>query len=83
METAEKIQTTFRFDPQLIKHLKAAAKKERRSLNNYVETILNKAVNEHQPNEETLAAMFDAENGIGLKECDISSLEAFMKSMED
>ena len=35
-----KIQTAFRFDKDLINRLKVKAKKENRSLNNYVETIL-------------------------------------------
>ena len=36
---SRKVQTAFRFDQELIKRLKMKAKKENRSLNNYVETI--------------------------------------------
>ena len=35
-----KVQTAFRLDTELLRRLKARAKKENRSLNNYVETVL-------------------------------------------
>lgn len=37
----KKRNTSFRLDPGLVEHLKILAKKEHRSLNNYVENILN------------------------------------------
>ena len=56
-------QTAFRLRTDLLDRLKVAAKKENRSLNNYVESVLLDAVY-REPNEETLAAMKDAnENG--------------------
>ena len=51
-----KVQTAFRFNPDLIERLKARAKRENRSLNNYVEKVLMDIVYD-EPNEETIAAM--------------------------
>ena len=47
-------QTAFRLRTDLLDRLKVAAKKENRSLNNYVESVLLEAVY-REPNEETLA----------------------------
>ena len=47
-------QTAFRPRTDLLDRLKVAAKKENRSLNNYVESVLLDAVY-REPNEETLA----------------------------
>jgi len=55
-----KKQTAFRLDEDLIKKLKVAAKKENRSLNNYVECILMDSLYK-EPNETTLAAINEAE----------------------
>ena len=40
MEATVKKQTAFRFDSELLDLLKSAAKREHRSLNNYVECLL-------------------------------------------
>ena len=40
MEAVTKRQTAFRFDSDLLDMLKRAAKREHRSLNNYVECLL-------------------------------------------
>ena len=51
MQTAtSKIQTAFRFDSELLRRLKIKAKRENRSLNNYVETVLMEIVYD-EPNE--------------------------------
>ena len=42
MEATVKKQTAFRFDSELLDLLKSAAKREHRSLNNYVECLLTK-----------------------------------------
>ena len=52
-------QTAFRLRTDLLDRLKVAAKKENRSLNNFVESVLLDAVY-REPNEETLIAMKDA-----------------------
>ncbi len=52
MEVAIKKQTTFRLDSDLLDALKSAAKREHRSLNNFVECILREVIYT-EPNEET------------------------------
>ncbi|MDR1203709.1 MAG: toxin-antitoxin system protein [Tannerellaceae bacterium] len=59
---AIKKQTAFRLSENLVDKLKAEAKKANRSLSNYVECILMESVF-NEPNETTLAAMKEAENG--------------------
>jgi len=76
-----KIQTAFRFDAHLMNRLKEAAKRERRSLNNFVENLLYNVM-EDQPNDETVAAMEEALKGVDLKTCDTSSIDNFLKSLE-
>lgn len=66
---SRKVQTAFRFDQELIKRLKMKAKKENRSLNNYVETILMDVVYD-EPNEETLAAIEEVRSGKPLEKLD-------------
>ena len=72
----------FRLSVDLIERLKEMAKREYRSLNNFVECVLlDVAYNE--PNEVTKAAIEEARSG---KLCDVppvdaSSVEAMFKSM--
>lgn len=82
MEIALKKNQSFRLPVALIERLKLLVRRENRSLNNYVETVLLDAAY-HQPNATTLAAMREAESG-ALKETpelDMSSIEAMEKSM--
>ncbi len=74
-------QTAFRLRKDLLERLKIEARKENRSLNNYVESVLLDAVY-REPNEETLAAMKEAKEGKDLTKVDTSSLESFLKSLE-
>ena len=55
-------QTAFRLRKDLLERLKIEARKENRSLNNYVESVLLDAVY-REPNEETLAAMKEKRPG--------------------
>ena len=66
----------------LIERLKQLAKRQNRSLNNYVETLLLDAAY-HEPNAVTLAAMKEAESSVlkGEPSLDMSSIEAMEKSM--
>ncbi len=74
--------TLFRLNIELLERLKEMARKEHRSLNNFVECVLlNIAYNE--PNKETKAAFEEAKSG-KLKDVppiDTSSPEAMFKSM--
>lgn len=81
--SVEKKAHIFRLPTYLLDRLKELAKKDRRSLNNYVEGILLEAVY-HEPNDTTLAAMNEVESG-SLKnapDLDLSSIEAMERSMD-
>ncbi|MCC8112406.1 MAG: toxin-antitoxin system protein [Bacteroidales bacterium] len=82
MEIALKRNQSFRLPIDLIERLKLLAKRQNRSLNNYVETLLLDAAY-HEPNAETIAAMREAESGALRQEkpLDLSSIEAMEKSM--
>ena len=82
MEIALKRNQSFRLSIDLIERLKLLAKRQNRSLNNYVETLLLDAAY-HEPNAETIAAMKEAESGVLRQEkpLDLSSIEAMDKSM--
>lgn len=82
METAIKKQTAFRFDSDLLEDLKSAAKREHRSLNNFVECILRNVMYS-EPNEETKAAIEEARAGKSAGTIDTSSFDAFMKSLNE
>lgn len=56
-----KTQTSLRLDEALVSSLKIEAKRQRRSLNNLIETLLYKSFN--VPNEETLKAIKASEKG--------------------
>lgn len=73
-----KIQTAFRLEKELVEQLKKEAKKEQRSLNNYVEYLLSQFV-EKQPNEETIKAIQEALNNEDLEK--IEDIDAFLKNI--
>ena len=75
--TTAKVQTAFRFDKELIRRLKIKAKKENRSLNNYVETVLMDVVYD-EPNEETMAAINEVNSGKDLERLDMSKFDEFV-----
>lgn len=82
MDIALKKNQSFRLSVGLIERLKELAKRQNRSLNNYVETLLLEAAY-HEPNAVTLAAMKEAESDVLKYESalDMSSIEAMEKSM--
>ena len=53
----KKKATSLRLDEELYNYIEKLAKKENRSVNNFIETLLSKATNFHHPNEDTQAAM--------------------------
>lgn len=83
METIalDRKQTAFRLRSDLIDRLKVAARKENRSLNNYVESVLLDAVY-RVPNDETLAAMKEAKENKNLETLDLDSFEEFVESLK-
>lgn len=82
MDVALKKNQSFRLPVELIERLKQLAKRQNRSLNNFVETLLLEAAS-HVPNATTVAAMQEAQSGALRNEpaLDLSSVEAMEKSM--
>ncbi|MBO5296045.1 MAG: toxin-antitoxin system protein [Candidatus Homeothermus sp.] len=82
MDIALKKNQSFRLPVELIERLKQLAKRQNRSLNNYVETLLLDAAY-HEPNATTIAAMKEAESGIlrNAPALNMTSIEAMEKSM--
>ena len=76
---AQKKQTAFRLDCDLLERLRVKARRENRSLNNYVERVLM-AVAYDEPNEITIAAMKEAMTGRG-KELDLARWDEFIASL--
>lgn len=74
---------SFRLPVELIERLRLLAKRENRSLNNFVETVLLEAAY-CEPNDVTLAAMKEAQSGKlrNTTPLDLSSIEAMERSME-
>jgi len=73
-------QTAFRFREDLLNHLRVAAKKENRSLNNYVESVLIDVVY-RKPNEITLEAMREAQGDENLEILDMDNFDDFVASL--
>ena len=77
----QKKATLFRLNSDLVDRLKEMAKREHRSLNNFVECILLN-VAYHEPNAETKAAIREARSGLNdVSPVDTSSVDAMFKSM--
>ena len=74
-------QTAVRLRTDLLDRLKVAAKKENRSLNNFVESVLLDAVY-REPNEETLTAMKDAKENGNLETLDLDNFEKYVESLK-
>ncbi len=83
MDIALKKNQSFRLSVELIDRLKQLAKRQNRSLNNYVETLLLDAAY-HEPNATTVAAMREVQSGAlrNTPELDLTSIEAMEKSMK-
>lgn len=78
--TTTKVQTAFRFEKELIRRLKIKAKKENRSLNNYVETILMDVVYD-EPNEETIAAINEVKSEKELERLNMGNFDEFVAGL--
>ena len=73
--------TAFRLNERLLNRLKEEAKKNNRSLNNYVECILMDSVY-NEPNDETIEAINEAKAGKYAGIINTNSVQAFWKSLE-
>lgn len=73
-------QTSFRLSTDLIDRLREAARKENRSLNNFVESVLMDIVY-RKPNATTLKAMREAESGEELETLDLKNFKDYVASL--
>lgn len=80
--TMPKKNQSFRLSIELIDRLKELARRQNRSLNNYVETVLLAAAY-CEPTEDTINAMKEAQSGAlrNTTPLDLSSIEAMERSM--
>jgi hypothetical protein len=81
MESAiSRTQTAFRLSNELLKRLKIEARKQNRSLNNFVESVLMDAVY-RTPNARTMAALNEARENDNLETINLDNLEGFIESL--
>ncbi|MDR2233420.1 MAG: toxin-antitoxin system protein [Tannerella sp.] len=75
----------LRLRNDLVSVIKQEAKREHRSLNNYIENLLIRYFNvdEKVPNAATIAAIEEAKAGKCTGRIDTSSMEAFIQSSEE
>lgn len=59
--------TSLRLDQKLYQYIEKLAKKDNRSVNNFIETVLAEATNFYEPNKETQRAMEQVKKGKNLK----------------
>ena len=78
--TITRTQTAFRLSTELLKKLKIEARKQNRSLNNFVESVLMDAVY-RTPNAQTKAAMREAREDKNLETINLDNLEGFIESL--
>lgn len=72
--------TAFRLNADLVARLKVLAKKDNRSLYNYVENVLM-SVAYNEPNETTKAALKEAEESKNLEEFDLDAFKKYVASL--
>ena len=75
-----RVQTSFRLDSGLLEKIRILAKRQNRSLNNFVESLLYKEV-ARIPNSTTLAAMKEAESTSDLEVLDLERFDEFVKEL--
>ena len=83
MDTVDtsRTQTAFRLRADLLVRLKIAAKKENRSLNNFVESILMESVY-REPNAKTKAAIDEARSGKSTEGIDVDKFEEYIDNLQ-
>ncbi|HBK30446.1 MAG TPA: toxin-antitoxin system protein [Porphyromonadaceae bacterium] len=78
--TVDRKQTSFRLRADLLNRLRMEARKENRSLNNYVENILMNVISQN-PNKITLEAMHEAESGKDLETIELDDFKEYVSSL--
>lgn len=78
--TNEKTTTSFRLNSDLVERLRSMTRRNNRSLNNFVGTILfDVAYNE--PNDETIEAINEARSGKKMDRFDMAELDAMISAL--
>lgn len=80
MESTIRSRMEFSLSTGLIERLKRAAKRERCSLDNYVESVLLDAVY-NEPNSATIEALEEVKRGEYAGVVDLTSIESMTKSI--
>lgn len=80
--TATRKLTSIRLNSNLYEHLQKLAKKDNRSFNNYIETLLSSASNYLEPNEETRSAIEESRKEHKTAKR-FNDVDALMKSLEE
>lgn len=73
----------FRFREDLVDVIKEKARKENRSVNNFLESFLIQSfdIEGRVPNATTLAAMQECEENDNLETLDVNNFEEYVKSL--
>ncbi len=80
--TIERRQASFRLSTDLLERMQAEARKENRSLNNFVEHILMSVIYK-LPNPDTMAAIEEVRSGKYAGTIDMTNFDSFMKSVNE
>ena len=73
-------QTSFRIREDLLKRMQEEARRENRSLNTCVESVLMDVMYS-KPNKKTLEAMKEAESGVELDTLDMKHFDEYVESL--
>ncbi len=77
---ATRTNTTVSLPDYMLADLNAEARRKGITVSRLIEDRLEESM--YQPNAETLAAIEECRSGVELEEVDLSSFDAFIKSME-
>lgn len=72
---------TVRLPDYLLADLHSEAHRRNISVSKLLENIIEENI--YRPNAETLAAIEEARSGVEMEDLDLSSFDAFIKSMEE
>jgi predicted transcriptional regulator len=81
-----KQSVSFRWDSELVKHLKDLAKRQNRSLSNFTETLLAHAIASVSkkpdiPNDVTMAAINEARSNNNLETLDMDHFDDYVRNL--
>lgn len=85
---SSKQSVSFRWNADLVKHLKDMAKRQNRSLSNFTETLLERAVNtigkdQDVPNDLTMSAIKEARSDKDLETLDLNNFDEYVNNLQE